>query len=280
MAYARILLSRFTERLAKQGFVGTAKNKNEFERYHLPGGDNYAEWLICAPNLDETYVGPHFDYPNVIAHVRTTFRSTTNHGKVLLLEEIQSDWNQTLRDIELGKVDDDEVDIVPPDNPYRNNWLEVALRAMLLLGAKYQAEGVAWLPGRIHAKRFPWANADGLGVFYDDIVRKAVAKLGGRWNIKLQTTRIFPLENNLAIFETSDGVFSIYQRSPYKVLISKIDTRESAENIIAELEEQTEEVPILFIGKSARADLNSFGLPMLGAIGKCQENIPTDLVSI
>jgi hypothetical protein len=267
MTYARNLLSRFRQRLANEGFVGTTKSENEFENYHLPGGDNYTEWLVTLPNFPASYWGPHFDYPNVVAHVRTTCRSNTEHQKVLLLEEIQSDWNQSLRDVELGKAKNYLMDNPPPDNPYRHQWLETALKAMLTLAARQAVSGIAWLPGKVHAQRFPWANEQGLAGFYDDVVRKAVAKLGKSWNLRLQVTRVFPHENNLGIVQTNDGMFSIYQRTPRELIDSKISTKTHAESIVAELEERTEEVPMLILTEACKADIRANGLPALGSIG-------------
>lgn len=268
MAHAKKLLKRFKQRLAQEGFVGTAKSENEFEKYHLPGGDNYTEWLLSMRNCPDTYEGPHFDYPNVVAHVRTTFRSNTDQEKVLLLEEIQSDWNQSLRDIELGKAEQEVLDNPPPDNPYRSQWLETSLKAMLTLAARRRVSGIAWLPGKVHAQRFPWANAEGLTGFYDDVVRKTVAKLGKAWGLHLVTTRIFPHESNLKILNASNGTYGILQNTPLKILARQLATLQAAEAIVAELEEQTEEVLMLPLPDAAKADIRKNGLPLLGSIGR------------
>lgn len=267
LAHAEKLLARFTERLRKDGFVGVAKCENEFEGYHLPGGDAYTEWLLCMPKLPDSYWGPHFDYPNVVAHVRTTFRTNTAHEKILLLEEIQSDWNQRLRELERD-VSEEWVEPPPPDNPYRYHWLETSLKAMLLLATRHAVSGIAWLPGRVHAQRFPWANAEGLAGFYDDVVRKTVLKIAKSWKLRLTKTHLFPQENNLIITQSSDGNFAIYQKTPMKKIAERLATRQHAETIIAELEEKTEEVPVLRLSDACKEDIQANGLPLLGSIGR------------
>ncbi|MBK7813137.1 MAG: hypothetical protein IPJ52_01910 [Rhodocyclaceae bacterium] len=185
LAYGRALVGRMARRLSQDGFIGQTKSLNHFTRYALPGGDNYTEWLITAPNLADRYWGEHFDLPNIVAHVRTSERKTPHGTHVLLMEEIQSDWNQALREairqsqqprpaVELIEVEWDEDIAAPPDNPYLNHWLDAALRMMLLLAANQGFAGIAWLPGTLHAERFPWANAEGLKAFYDRIVPAAV----------------------------------------------------------------------------------------------------------
>ena len=137
-----------------------------------------------------------------MAHVRTTVRITPQGGRLLVMEEIQSDWNQALRKaIQEARVrhteDADECDLIewdddldpPPDNPYLNHWLEAALRMMLLLAANPGLAGIAWLPGTMHAERYPWANAEGLKAFYDRIVPAAAEKLAKSWGARLEAAQ-------------------------------------------------------------------------------------------
>ena len=200
------------KRLAAAGFIGQAKGVNKFANYVLPGGEHYTEWFITAPNLSVEYWGPHFDLPNIVAHVRTTERTIPAGDCLLVLEEIQSDWNQELREAIVGArarhpTNADDVDLIewdddvdpPPFNPYRNHWLEAAMRVMLVLAANHGFAGIAWLPGKLHAERIPWANADGLQTFYDRIVPAAVEKLAKSWNAKLDTAQFPTLSRNFRV---------------------------------------------------------------------------------
>jgi hypothetical protein len=90
---------------------------------------------FTAPNLSVEYWGEHFQLPNIVAHVRTSERVTPQGARLLVMEEIQSDWNQALRKAiqeardrhpaeaeERDLIDwDDDMD-PPPDNPYLNHW--------------------------------------------------------------------------------------------------------------------------------------------------------------
>lgn len=271
MAYARQLVARFAKRLANQGFVGVPKSENSFENYVLPGGANYTEWLITAPNLPHVYIGPHFDAPNVVAHVRTTEREVSGIGMVFVLEEIQSDWNQTLRDIDLnGGIFEatEEQELPPPENPYRHHWLEAALRMMSILAVRKGLSGIAWLPGRIHAERFPWANAKGLEGFYDNVVPKAATKLGKSWSESIQLLRITPLENNLSVRQDNDGKFAVIQHQPFKVLKKGIILRIEATKTMKILSSKDEIVSALLFNDAAREDILKNGLPAIGTIGQ------------
>jgi hypothetical protein len=273
LAYGRALIHRMAQRLSQEGFVGPTKGLNHFTRFSLPGGDNYTEWLMTAPNLSMQYWGEHFDLPNIVAHVRTTERSSLQGPRLLLMEEIQSDWNQALREVELnGEIldDTDDEEDLPPDNPFRYHWVDAALRMMLLLAANRGFKAIAWLPGRIHAERFPWANAAGLSGFYDELLPKTVSKLGQSWGATITEVSIPTQTRNFVIREAKG-------RNGYLV-VEKANNRE-IEHCFSSIHEAdeyrlmletpiTEQVPALLISDAMREDLIANGLPCLGAIGR------------
>ena len=72
----------------------------KYSQYTLPGGKNYKELLLTMPRkryrageTKEPYQSPHFDEPNILAHIRFDERMA-NGERILFLEEIQSDWAQ------------------------------------------------------------------------------------------------------------------------------------------------------------------------------------------
>ena len=274
MAFGRSLIREVAQHFASKDLVGPTQSKNHFSRYTLPGGENYTEWLITAPNLPMRYFGPHFDVPNLVAHIRTTDRLSPDIGRVLVLEEIQSDWNQALREIELyGRLIDDDSDIeeeAPPDNPFRHHWVDAAVRMMLLLAADRGYVAIAWLPGRIHAERFPSANAVGLEGFYDQLLPKTILKLGKSWGKNIGVISI-------PTYTRKFDVLRAKGRNGY-VVIDKTNGREvdhcfpaidEADECRLTLESATtEQVPALMIAEAMRSDLIANGLPRLGAVGR------------
>lgn len=72
----------------------------KYQKYSTPGGKNYREILLKLPEdyLNEPYMTDHFgDDPNVLAHIRVSDFNTPDGKKVLLVDEIQSDWHQAGR---------------------------------------------------------------------------------------------------------------------------------------------------------------------------------------
>jgi len=93
----------------------------KFGSYTLPGGENYRELLLTMPsnrpsmkNMSraeynaaveaadragiQDYRSAHFDQPNILAHLRVNDRVDADGKKMLLIEEVQSDWHQAGRD--------------------------------------------------------------------------------------------------------------------------------------------------------------------------------------
>jgi len=124
-------------------------SQTKYQKYTLPGGENYREILLTLPNTkasalqaradeimemgragtatdaDRTewasimnrlqpetrdiegvskyrgfpeYKSSHFDEPNILAHIRVNDRVDADGKKMLLIEEIQSDWHQAGRE--------------------------------------------------------------------------------------------------------------------------------------------------------------------------------------
>src|SRR5207244_1149347 len=55
--------------------------------------DRISEAMNAASG-PEAYRSPHWDEPNVLAHVRFNDRTDAEGKRVLFVEEIQSDWGQ------------------------------------------------------------------------------------------------------------------------------------------------------------------------------------------
>lgn len=283
MAYGRVLVERMARRLAGQGFVGQTQNLNRWTRFVLPGGEHYTEWLITAPNLSVKYWGEHFELCNIVAHVRTTERVTPEGARLLVLEEIQSDWNQALRkaiqeakerhpadaeDRDLIKWDDDINP--PPDSPYLNHWLEAALRMMLLVAANQGFSGIAWLPGALHVERFPWANSDGLKTFYDRIVPATVEKLAKSWGARLDAAQFSTLSRRFRVRELADKpIWQVLSLDSRRVVGENFASYAPAEAFRRSIEDSVvERVTALYLSEETRDDIRKNGLPYLGSVGK------------
>ena len=131
-------LVRARDAEANSAYVIPESTPTNFKQYQLPGGENYREILLTLPanaskaeqtymrlgdltrpltateqleygnaraallkettEGSKTYRSSHFDQPNILAHMRVNDRVDADGKKMLLIEEIQSDWHQAGRE--------------------------------------------------------------------------------------------------------------------------------------------------------------------------------------
>ena len=77
---------------------------------------------IASKNTGENYSSSHFpDQPNILAHLRVNDRVDADGKKMLLIEEVQSDWHQAGREKgyqqSMIKKEDIEAKFIPPNVP-------------------------------------------------------------------------------------------------------------------------------------------------------------------
>lgn len=143
---------------------------------------------IPVTKQTENYQSSHFDEPNILAHIRVNDRVDADGKKMLLIEEIQSDWHQAGREkgyktkeslekwYNQNKLDDDPSfadlnseqrsviernrsagmggDNAVPDAPFKDTWYQLALKRVLKHAADNGYERVGLTTGRQQADRF------------------------------------------------------------------------------------------------------------------------------
>lgn len=192
------------------GHIGDKGPK--YESYTLPGGSNYREVLLTLPAEDkralskdpyeqraariesqEDYSGPHFDEPNVVAHLRLKDRTDANGKKTLFVEELQSDWARELREqkgIDEGAGFPSEEAAQRreeggvPNMPFDKSWHELALKKILDLAAKEGYDQIAWTPGKVQEDRYPGEHPFAYHL-YDEMVPQFLNRYTKKWGGKV-----------------------------------------------------------------------------------------------
>jgi len=141
---------------------------------------------------DAGFVSPHWDEPNVFAHVRTNERTDADGNKILFIEELQSDFalegrkkgyrgilpaEWTIQEFipELGENKwevlnengiqqfaaptkrealDGATREAVPDIPFKKNWHEVVLKRIIRMAAEQGMDKVSWVTGQQTADRY------------------------------------------------------------------------------------------------------------------------------
>jgi hypothetical protein len=111
------------------------------------------------PYYPETYLSGHFKIRNVLAHVRCDVRLGADDERVLMLQEVQSDWAQRARraaSVNIMRQSDE----VPP--PFMKEWSALVMKLVLLHAAYYGLDAVAWTRGGATGAPLEWAGCSRL----------------------------------------------------------------------------------------------------------------------
>lgn len=162
--------------------------KGRWSSLRLTGGEGYREWLVTLPHYPESFFSNHFDHRNVLLHVRCDMREGPDGHRVLLLQEVQSDWAQRAR--RCLKFDSDGPDpmAVPP---WLQEWPALALKLMLLHAAHQGATALAWTRGKVQVERYRGLGEAGLLELYDRTLPAEATHLLRPYGRKCETIEVF-----------------------------------------------------------------------------------------
>ena len=150
-------------------------------RYNLKGGENYREVLFRIP--DSTYTNEamftHWDDKHgILAHARIQDFNTFI-GKMLFVEELQSDWHN-----EGHKTGYQDV----PDAPFRDNYHEYVMKRMIRMAAEEDYDSIGWTPAQVQVERWSKEFAEGYRIEYDQDIPKFMNKYGKKWGTRVGKT--------------------------------------------------------------------------------------------
>ena len=171
-------------------------SKSLREKYGQGGFANLPLTDIERARLDKFYAGEdvspykssHFDQPNILAHMRVNDRIDADGKRMLLVEEIQSDWHQAGRekgyktkeslekwynqnkladDPDFAGLNSDQRSVIEqnrnagmggdnavPNAPFKDTWYQLALKRLTKYAADNGYERIGLTTGRQQAERF------------------------------------------------------------------------------------------------------------------------------
>lgn len=160
---------------------------NFYEDYSLKGGKNYKEWLLCLNYWKgKPFLDGHFDQSNVILHIRTSEWVDENGYPLLLVDELQSDWNASYRNW-LLESDPSEIPFSAP--PFKNEWHELGIKAAIMIAATSGFNRVGFTTGAIHCQRYG-CFYEGLINLYDRLIPKALERFCRTYGANMDWSKV------------------------------------------------------------------------------------------
>jgi hypothetical protein len=165
------------------------------------GGEEYREWLITLPYFHASYFSSHFSLRNVLAHVRCDIRQGGEGERILLLQEVQSDWAQDARRaISVGDMEPDDGDCPP----FWKEWPALVMKLVLLHAAHRGLDAVAWTRGAHQVFRYKGLGATGLNELYDRTLPREVNRIMRPFATTCESLGAF-VPTNFSIRQTEYG---------------------------------------------------------------------------
>lgn len=165
------------------------------------GGEEYREWLVTLPFFPASYFSSHFNVRNVLIHVRCDIRLGYDGERVLLLQEVQSDWAQNARrNAANGDMEPDSAEC----SPFIKEWPALAIKLMLLHAAERGVYAVAWTRGAHQAFRYKGLGAGGLVELYDRTLPREVNRMMKPFGVTCEQMGVF-VPTNFSIKQSESG---------------------------------------------------------------------------
>ena len=146
----------------------------------------YFELQLALPSLESSYFSEHYPARNIFAHLRVTRFVDEKDRRILVLDEVQSDWLRDRRLQSRGRAIKERTVVKGernwspsdiPECPVAGHWLDIALRAFLEYAEESGCAAVAWVPGQIQHELNPDLPLSVAQSLYDYDVPETLSRL-------------------------------------------------------------------------------------------------------
>ena len=233
------------------GFVSNTAH-NAFEQYSLLGGRKYREWFLCINNWRDNYEENHFNIRNLLLHLRTSEWIGEDGVKLLLVDEMQSDWHAH------KKVEEDV-----PDAPFEKDWYELAIKVACTIAVQSEITRIAFTSGEHHTKRYGH-DYEGLEILYDQMIPKALNKLKQKYGGSIGWAAITVKTPTANLIRDRNQGWAIENKAD-KAITKGIKNQSVALSYLKAMsDKKKEDVRVLEISPLLIQAVQSRGLPLFG----------------
>lgn len=230
--------------------------RERYEYMTLHGGEEYREWLVTLPNYRHSLFNGHFYERNILLHIRSKERQTTDGRRVLFIEEIQSDWHQVSERSRLYE----EI----PLAPFRREWVALALKLMLFHVVERGLDGLAWADGRVHEMRYDRPLAP-LRRIYDEEMGRTLERLAKPWQGQL-TSGEFATRSPWLHAARHKSQWQVVGGGGRFVTRPRFDKQQALALIERHSKAVTLTLPLFVLPEAMRTHITTHGLPLFGEL--------------
>lgn len=177
----------FAEYRMGQNFAAWGHDQAEakWEKFSLPGANRYHEILLQLDDWPGNYRPRHYRTRNVLAHIRTGIRQTSEGRRVLFLDEIQSDWHADVHaEAKLDPALQDKSAL--SQAPFKKDWPLLCMKLMVWWAQRLGVDGLAWSTAELQAAR--WQGYGPPETLYCTVLPDAARTVGKTLGLPLEQT--------------------------------------------------------------------------------------------
>lgn len=208
---------------AKQ-FYPKLTSEGDWSQHRLTGGEHYREWLVTLPYYPESFYSSHFKHRNVLLHVRCDMREDADGKRIMVMQEVQSDWAQEARRILVEESYSGEIS----RPPWLQEWPALALKLMLLHAINKGAAALAWTTGAVQVGRYRGLGGAGLRRLYDRTLPDEANRILRPYKKQCKIVEVFQPTN--FYIEPAEIGYKVFDKD--KLLIRQVKTWEEAQAML------------------------------------------------
>lgn len=192
--------------------------------------NEYSEYLVALENFPAEFDSEHFNLRNVLIHLRTTVNFNDQARRILLVEELQSDWLQKSENRSLKSKHPGEMRIPVP---LAKDWAKVGVMLSVWLAIQSNCDSVAWSNWQMQFGHYGnYARRHGLRNFYDKELPGIVKKVATDFDCSVSNSDVFidgiesqcvRMENRWVLEDTNGTVLVGPARSKNALLLKAIE---------------------------------------------------------
>lgn len=225
-----------------------------YEYMSLQGGEEYREWLVTLPDYHRSHFNAHYDERNVLLHIRTKIRETEQGERVLFIEELQSDWQQSLA--RYGS----SCGIAPA--PFRKEWASLALKLMLIHTASLNLDGIAWTDAQVHQLRYD-REMGPLQQLYDHEIPQLLTRIARPWKLQVGSAE-FKTRSPWLHAARCDGCWKVEGGHGKFATRPRYDKEQALALIERHSKALTLSLPVMRLPNEMKRQILEYGLPLFG----------------
>jgi len=233
------------------------KLRDRYEYMSLAGGEDYREWLLTLPDYQRSHFTAHYLERNVLLHMRSKVHTDRDGRRLLLIEEIQSDWHQAAA----RHGYDHWASPIPPA-PFRKEWVALAVKLLLIHACEQGYDGLAWTDGATQQLRYGRAM-EAIQRIYDQSIPACLLRLGRKWSAGLAITQIRTQRPNLMASRRGEH-WQVRDHDGRLHTRLRFSKREAMTLIQRHSKVVDLTLPMFLIPAAMREQLLDQGLPMFG----------------